>query len=110
MASGKPIICLIPSATRPNRGISRAGSFSVDPDSLGKFVAVLETPRANWFLLDSNNPPDGTAGRLGKAQLDWVAKELDARPDRPAIQSSEPLNPPRIEAVPYPASCTSLCS
>jgi hypothetical protein len=51
----------------------------------GKCVAVLETPRVNWFLLDSLQKTDVTAGALGKAQLDWLAQALDARRAKPAI-------------------------
>lgn len=58
---------------------------AADPDALGKFVSVVETPHADWFLLDSLNPPDQTAGRMGEAELAWLARALDARPDRPAL-------------------------
>ncbi len=51
----------------------------------GKLVSVLETPLANWFSLDSLDKTAATAGELGKAQLDWLAKALDARPGKPAI-------------------------
>jgi len=51
----------------------------------GKHVSIVQSPRANWFLLDSleitNNPP----GALGKEQLAWLAESLDAHTDRPAI-------------------------
>ena len=50
-----------------------------------KHVAVLETPRANWFLLDSLDKTGVSEGLLGKAQLDWLAKALDARRSKPAI-------------------------
>ncbi len=51
----------------------------------GKHVSVLETPHANWFLLDSLNQTNVTPGVLGEAQLAWLAKALDARPDKPAL-------------------------
>jgi Icc protein len=50
-----------------------------------KHVEIVSTPRANWFLLDSLEKTKATPGLLGKAQLDWLAKELDARPEKPAI-------------------------
>ena len=51
----------------------------------GKQVAVVETPNASWFLLDSHiNVQTGT-GSLGDEQLKWLAEELDKRPDKPAI-------------------------
>jgi 3',5'-cyclic-AMP phosphodiesterase len=50
-----------------------------------KHVAVLETPHANWFLLDSLDKTNSTPGVLGEAQVAWLAKALDARPDKPAL-------------------------
>ena len=51
----------------------------------GKQVAVVETPNANWFLLDSHINIQTGAGLLGDAQLKWLEEELDKRPDKPAI-------------------------
>jgi metallophosphoesterase superfamily enzyme len=48
-------------------------------------VAVIETPRANWFLLDSLTYEPGRPGAFGSAQLAWLAQELDARPNKPAL-------------------------
>ena len=48
-------------------------------------VALLRTPRANWFVLDSLETTLSTPGLLGQAQLDWLAKSLDANPDKPAL-------------------------
>lgn len=48
-------------------------------------VAVVETPRANWILLDSLQKTNHTPGRLGREQLDWLAAALDARPSKPAL-------------------------
>jgi 3',5'-cyclic-AMP phosphodiesterase len=50
-----------------------------------KQAAVIRTDRANWFLLDSLDVPDTAPGEYGAAQLDWLARELAARPDQPAI-------------------------
>jgi 3',5'-cyclic-AMP phosphodiesterase len=50
-----------------------------------KFVSIWETPRANWFLLDSTIRPKVGDGEFGEAQLAWLAKALDARPDKPAL-------------------------
>jgi 3',5'-cyclic AMP phosphodiesterase CpdA len=50
-----------------------------------RFVAVQESPLVNWFLLDSLDEVNVTPGRLGEVQLAWLAKELDARTDKPAI-------------------------
>lgn len=46
---------------------------------------VVPAPLANWFLLDSLNKTNHSPGELGSDQLDWLAAELDARPDRPAL-------------------------
>ncbi len=48
-------------------------------------AAVVETPLANWFLMDSLYKTDVTPGQLGKDQLQWLAKALDAHPDKPAL-------------------------
>lgn len=51
----------------------------------GRHVAVLESPHANWFLLDSMDGPKAVAGRLDAVQLSWLAAALDARRDKPAL-------------------------
>ncbi len=51
----------------------------------GKHVTVVETPRASWFLLDSLDKTKQVAGRLGKAQLQWLDRALAKRPDKPAV-------------------------
>ena len=48
-------------------------------------VALLRTPPANWFVLDSLEKTLSTPGWLGQEQLDWLAKALDANPDKPAL-------------------------
>jgi len=50
-----------------------------------RHVALLETPAANWFLLDSLKKTNEVAGRLGKEQLEWLARTLDTHPDKPAL-------------------------
>jgi 3',5'-cyclic AMP phosphodiesterase CpdA len=50
-----------------------------------KHVTIVESPRANWFLLDSLDQTNHTPGRMGPAQLHWLAHALDARPDKPAL-------------------------
>ena len=47
--------------------------------------AVVEAPLANWFLLDSLDVTKQTPGKLGDEQRAWLAKALDARPDKPAM-------------------------
>jgi Icc protein len=48
-------------------------------------VALISTPRANWFVLDSLEKTLSTPGLLGPEQLDWLAKALDANPNKPAL-------------------------
>jgi predicted phosphodiesterase len=48
-------------------------------------VALLSTPRANWFVLDSLEKTLSTPGLLGQGQLDWLAGALDANRDKPAL-------------------------
>ena len=55
------------------------------PQTLHKCVSVVESPSANWFLLDSLDKTNQSKGLLGEGQLAWLAKALDARPGRPAL-------------------------
>jgi 3',5'-cyclic AMP phosphodiesterase CpdA len=49
-----------------------------------KHVALLKTPRLNWFILDSLEVTLQTPGLLGAAQLEWLARALDANRRKPA--------------------------
>jgi 3',5'-cyclic AMP phosphodiesterase CpdA len=55
------------------------------PPVVDKHVSVIESPHANWFLLDSLQRANFTPGRMGKEQLTWLAAALDARADKPAL-------------------------
>jgi len=48
-------------------------------------VALVRTPRANWFVLDSLEKTLSAPGWLGREQLDWLAGALDANSDKPAL-------------------------
>jgi 3',5'-cyclic AMP phosphodiesterase CpdA len=48
-------------------------------------VALLKTPLANWFMLDSLDKTLSTPGLLGREQLDWLAQALDANANKPAL-------------------------
>jgi 3',5'-cyclic-AMP phosphodiesterase len=50
-----------------------------------KQVALLKTPHANWFILDSLEQTLSSPGLLGKEQLDWLASTLDANQKKPAL-------------------------
>ena len=56
-----------------------------DPPAADRQAAVVEAPLANWFLMDSLFETNITPGLLGKEQLQWLAKALDARADKPAL-------------------------
>ena len=49
-------------------------------EQLGIQASVIELPHANFILLDS-----GKRGSLGERQLNWLAKQLDKRADKPAL-------------------------
>ncbi len=50
-----------------------------------RHISILETPHADIILLDSLEKTNYTPGRLGEPQLHWLAKALDARPDKPVL-------------------------
>ena len=54
-------------------------------DAPQRQASVLAGDRANWFLLDSLDVTLSTPGELGAAQLVWLARELAAHVDKPAI-------------------------
>ena len=49
-------------------------------EQMGVQAGVIELPHANLVLLDS-----GRKGDLGEEQLNWLAKELDKRAEKPAL-------------------------
>ena len=57
------------------------------PPIAGRLVNVLETERANFFLLDSlyNTKQTVTEGDLGIKQVEWLARALDQHAKKPAI-------------------------
>jgi 3',5'-cyclic-AMP phosphodiesterase len=50
-----------------------------------KHLSVIEGEFANWYLLDSLTKVNVVTGELGSEQRMWLAKELDARKDKPAV-------------------------
>ncbi len=50
-----------------------------------RHLMVIKAPRANWFILDTLDVTNKAPGALGEEQLAWLAKELDAHPDLPAL-------------------------
>jgi len=52
---------------------------------LHRQATVFSTERANWFLVDSLDLTNHTPGEIGIVQRDWLSRELEKRPDKPAI-------------------------
>ncbi len=50
-----------------------------------KHISVVETPLANFFLLDSLHETMTTPGTLGPQQLAWLARTLDRFHSKPAV-------------------------
>jgi Icc protein len=50
-----------------------------------RHATLIETPHADWFVLDSLDKTNSTPGRMGETQLKWLAAELDRRPEKPAL-------------------------
>jgi 3',5'-cyclic-AMP phosphodiesterase len=48
-------------------------------------VLAIESPRADWVMLDSLDKTNQTPGVLGARQLEWLTKELDARKEKRVI-------------------------
>ncbi len=48
-------------------------------------VAVVETPHADWYLLDSCKMTGHTPGEFGEAQLSWLGGRLEKAPSKPAL-------------------------
>jgi 3',5'-cyclic AMP phosphodiesterase CpdA len=59
--------------------------LEIEADDVWKHVTVVESPRANWFVLDSLDNVNKAPGQLGDKQLKWLAEALDARPNKPAL-------------------------
>jgi 3',5'-cyclic AMP phosphodiesterase CpdA len=66
-------------------------------------VAFVPAARANWFILDTLDKTNSTPGLLGEAQLAWLARELDAHTDKPALvvthhnPASDPAKPTLLD-------------
>ena len=55
------------------------------PPLASRQVSIVESPRANWIMLDSLDVTRQTPGRLGDDQRAWLAGALDARAEKPAL-------------------------
>jgi Icc protein len=70
---------------RETFSLSAAKSGSDKSAVADKQALRVETPKANWFLLDSLEKTNVTPGLLGRQQLDWLANTLDANRKKPAL-------------------------
>lgn len=52
---------------------------------VSKHVSIVDGPGIRFLVLDSLDEPNVTPGVLGDAQLSWLGKTLDSRPDLPTI-------------------------
>ncbi|MDR1271036.1 MAG: metallophosphoesterase [Planctomycetaceae bacterium] len=56
-----------------------------NPPVRNKNATILETQNCNLFIMDSLFQEERGSGYLGRSQRDWLAKELDARKEKPAL-------------------------
>lgn len=61
------------------------GQKQTQPVLDSKHVTIVESPFANWFLLDSLTETDVVTGEIGAQQREWLAKALAARSEKPAL-------------------------
>lgn len=55
------------------------------PPVVSRHLSVIPLPKANLFLLDSLQGTNVMPGLLGREQLAWLGRMLDAHPDKPAL-------------------------
>jgi 3',5'-cyclic AMP phosphodiesterase CpdA len=55
------------------------------PIMVEKHLSLIETPIANWILLDSLRYVNKVEGEIGEKQMAWLKEVLAAHPDKPAI-------------------------
>jgi 3',5'-cyclic-AMP phosphodiesterase len=58
---------------------------SADASLPERQTAIVRTPYANWFVLDTLIATLETPGRLDDAQRAWLARSLDENADKPAL-------------------------
>ncbi len=56
-----------------------------EKSGLKKHAYVVEGRHADWFVLDSTVKTGVVHGEMGGQELEWLAAELDRRPDKPAL-------------------------
>lgn len=59
-------------------------STTIETD-FDRVVSTIEAPSIRFVMLDSQTGVNVTPGRLGPDQLAWLARDLDAKPETPAV-------------------------
>ncbi len=70
-----------------NRDTFYDASLAAAKDSsvASKHCSVIETPLADWVLLDTLRFVNKVEGELGEAQINWLKQRLAKSPEKPAI-------------------------
>ena len=76
---------LLPPPERKDASITHIVRTEPWQDGEVKHLEIIETKRANFFVLDSHDKINQEEGKFGKNQLDWLVAELDQRKEKPAI-------------------------
>ena len=85
-ASGLPLHCTLGNHDAREVFWNAVQEAAAQPRPVqGKYVSILESGAANWFLLDSLDVTKQTPGRVGEDQCRWLAAALDARQEKPAL-------------------------
>ena len=62
-------------------GQTHAAAVAVE----GRYVSLVETKYANWFLIDTLQKVNHVTGEMGPQQLEWLRQALMTNSDKPAI-------------------------
>jgi hypothetical protein len=84
--AGLPLHLTLGNHDHRERFLAAVPEAQRDDSPVAQRVACLvESPRANWFVLDSLRETNEVAGAVGEGQLKWLGEALDARAPKPAI-------------------------
>jgi calcineurin-like phosphoesterase family protein len=84
--AGLPLHLTMGNHDHRQRFLAAVPAEQVDKSPVADRVACLvESPKANWFVLDSLKATNETPGVVGEEQLKWLSEALDARASKPAI-------------------------
>lgn len=65
--------------------VAQSTATNTPPIIPSRLHSIVETPKVNFFLLDSLEKTNHTPGLFGEEQLQWLTDELDSHKDKPAI-------------------------